>query len=202
MGSVYNLKLPFFPLATHGQISQYFDILGPHALVINIKRYNSLCNKREMRFYLATRRRRKIQRRVFSTKPILVCLHQPALRARPLRQMFVEPLHLWFCSPSMIDSIFNVDIKYYVAFKSYFVNRKPIFNIDVYCLSMFIISPSRNQFSNSRWRLLTTVFIHKIQIQTLQVMYVSFEQTLVEVRPTMATIRCSYFKGSIKRCIF
>lgn len=59
VGSVHNLKLPFFfAAATHGQISQYFDIPGLHASVINIKSYNSLCNKREMRFYLATGLRR------------------------------------------------------------------------------------------------------------------------------------------------
>lgn len=53
VGSMNNLKLPFFSLATHNQISQYFDIPAHERSVINIKCYNSLCNKGKMRFYLA-----------------------------------------------------------------------------------------------------------------------------------------------------
>lgn len=63
-----NLKLPFFRWRPTTRLVSISTFAAHVAVVINIKWYNSLCNKREMRFYLATEWRRKILLRVFSTK--------------------------------------------------------------------------------------------------------------------------------------
>lgn len=63
-----NLKLPFFRWQPTARLVSISTFPAHVAVVINIKWYNSLCNKREMRFYLAAEWRRKILLRVFSTK--------------------------------------------------------------------------------------------------------------------------------------